>query len=169
MAGKAAQGLADVNHVIAQSPKDARVHDTRGLLLEDLGRIIEAIESYRAALAIDANLESSSKALKRLGAHESEWVELKEIFFAWVESVARWVHAQWESPNKSRWALPIAIFLYMLFGKKPHDRSGSTRAVDDVAAHRDSGAQAGMKDQTRFAWWAGSGIVLLAALAWATR
>jgi tetratricopeptide (TPR) repeat protein len=70
-AGKAAQGLADVQKSLALRPKDARTLDTRGLILEALGKREEAIADFRHAIALapnDAEVQASGKqALRRLG------------------------------------------------------------------------------------------------------
>jgi Flp pilus assembly protein TadD len=71
-AGKAVQGLPDVEKSIGLSPNSAHALDTRGIIFEALGRREEAIADFRRALEVAPNnptVQSSGKeALKRLGA-----------------------------------------------------------------------------------------------------
>jgi Flp pilus assembly protein TadD len=50
-------------------PSDANTLDTRGHILEALGRREAAIADFRQALAKDPNIKDSIAALKRLGAN----------------------------------------------------------------------------------------------------
>ena len=165
--GKAVHGLADVDQILTVKGNDALVLDTRGLLLEDIGRRAEAIESFRAALAIDPALESSKDALKRLEAHESKWLEWQDRLKRWRNSLAAWAHTQWESPNKSRWLIPLSILVLMWFRGKGTSPGSSGDTVEAVGT---GGVERRRSEQLKgFAWWGGSFVVLLAALAWATR
>jgi tetratricopeptide (TPR) repeat protein len=65
-AGRAAQGLADVEHALKLAPDEAQVFDARGHIFEALGRRDEAIADFRRALEIEPFLRSSQDALKRL-------------------------------------------------------------------------------------------------------
>jgi len=71
-AGKAAQGLPDVEKSLELRPDFARALDTRGSIFEALGRREEAIADFRHALAVgvdDPEVQVSGReALKRLGA-----------------------------------------------------------------------------------------------------
>ena len=49
-------------------PDDANTLDTRGHILEALGRREDAIADFRRALAKEPNIKDSMAALKRLGA-----------------------------------------------------------------------------------------------------
>jgi tetratricopeptide (TPR) repeat protein len=65
-AGKAAQGLPDVQRALELRPDDPAIFDTLGHILEAMGKRKEAIEYYRKALAKDPSLKESVEALKRL-------------------------------------------------------------------------------------------------------
>jgi tetratricopeptide (TPR) repeat protein len=70
-AGKAAEGLPDVERSLKSNPNYGPALDTRGHIFEALGRREEAIADFRRALKLDpsrATKESSGAALKRLGA-----------------------------------------------------------------------------------------------------
>jgi len=47
------------------APQDARAHNDLGVVLEQQGRISDAIESYRRALAIDSSLPGAQANLDR--------------------------------------------------------------------------------------------------------
>jgi regulator of sirC expression with transglutaminase-like and TPR domain len=64
----ALQALPDAERSLQLDSNDARALDTRGHILEALGRRDEAIADYRRALAKDSDHQCSKKALKRLGA-----------------------------------------------------------------------------------------------------
>jgi hypothetical protein len=49
-------------------PRNAQAYNTRGHVLEALGRKSEAIADYRRALLLDRSLVLSQDGLKRLGA-----------------------------------------------------------------------------------------------------
>ena len=67
-AGKAAKGLPDVQRALELDPELAAAYDTRGHILEALGRKEEAISDFRKALALDPGETGSSEGLQRLGA-----------------------------------------------------------------------------------------------------
>ena len=67
-AGRAAEGLADAEASLKLKPNAAQALDTRGHILEALGRREEAIADFRRALAIEPRLSGSRDGLKRLGA-----------------------------------------------------------------------------------------------------
>jgi Tfp pilus assembly protein PilF len=67
MAGKAAQGLSDVQKALELQPDQPFFLDTRGHIFEQLGRRKEAIADYRRALLKMPQLRESEEALKRLG------------------------------------------------------------------------------------------------------
>ncbi len=66
-AGKAAQGLPDAEQALKLAPGEASVLQTRGHILEALGRRDEAIADLRRALTLNPGLQRSKDALKRLG------------------------------------------------------------------------------------------------------
>ncbi len=47
------------------APQDARAHNDLGMALEQQGRVSEAIESYRRALAIDSEFPGAQANLDR--------------------------------------------------------------------------------------------------------
>jgi tetratricopeptide (TPR) repeat protein len=65
-AGKAAEGLPDAEWTLQLRPNDANALDTRGHILEALGRHEEAIADFRRAIAINPSLQDSRRALERL-------------------------------------------------------------------------------------------------------
>ena len=134
VSGKAVYGLSDIDRAIAAKPNEARFHNTRGLLLEDIGRRPEAIESYRASLALDPNVQDSRDALKRLRAHASSRAEWEESLAAWRDAVVSWVQTQWDSPNKFRWVLPLAVLLMAFFG-------GNTSSLGGTSATHEGGGE----------------------------
>jgi tetratricopeptide (TPR) repeat protein len=67
-AGRAAEGLADAERSLELWPGVAAALDTRGHIVEALGRKEEAIADFRRALAKDPNIQESKDALARLGA-----------------------------------------------------------------------------------------------------
>lgn len=66
-AGKAADGLPDAMRSLELRPNDPNTLDTRGHILEALGRREEAIADFRLALSKNASLQSSKDAPIRLG------------------------------------------------------------------------------------------------------
>ncbi len=69
--GKAAQGLPDAERSLQLRPDNTFALDTRGNILEALGRREEAVADFRRVIALnpnDANAEEARKALERLGA-----------------------------------------------------------------------------------------------------
>ena len=68
--GRAARGLVDADRAVALLVGRAYVWDTRGHILEQLGRRDEAIRDFRQALALDAASAESRAGLKRLGIDE---------------------------------------------------------------------------------------------------
>jgi tetratricopeptide (TPR) repeat protein len=163
--GKAVHGLADVDRVLAVKGNDADILDTRGMLLEDIGRRAEAVESFRAALAIDPTLQHSKDALKRLDARESKWQEWQERLIAWRDAVGAWARDQWEGPNKARWIWPALIFLMMVFGGKSRAPGGAQQEEGTSSPSIERNKPERLK---RVAWWGGL-VALIATLAWATR
>ncbi|HXF54373.1 MAG TPA: tetratricopeptide repeat protein, partial [Hyphomicrobiaceae bacterium] len=67
-AGKAALGLADARRSLELRPQEAFSLDTLAHILEAMGRREEAVEAFRAALAVDPSLRESIEGLRRLGA-----------------------------------------------------------------------------------------------------
>jgi len=67
-AGRAALGFADAKRSLELRPQEAFSLDTLAHILEAMGRREEAIEAFRAALAVDPSLKESIEGLKRLGA-----------------------------------------------------------------------------------------------------
>ena len=67
-AGKAAEGLGDADAALKLKPDWAPALDTRGHILEALGRREEAIADFRRALASEPRLQGSRDGLRRLGA-----------------------------------------------------------------------------------------------------
>jgi tetratricopeptide (TPR) repeat protein len=65
-AGKAAEGLPDAEWTLQLRPNDANALDTRGHILEALGRHEEAIADFLRAIAINPALHDSRRALERL-------------------------------------------------------------------------------------------------------
>lgn len=68
MVGKAAQALSDAERSLELRPDHAPTLNTRGHILEALGRRQEAIADFRRALELDPTIQASKDALKRLGA-----------------------------------------------------------------------------------------------------
>jgi tetratricopeptide (TPR) repeat protein len=67
-AGRAAQGLPDAERSLQLRADSADALNTRGHILEALGRQEEAIADFRRALLRNPNLRDSAEGLKRLGA-----------------------------------------------------------------------------------------------------
>jgi tetratricopeptide (TPR) repeat protein len=65
--GRAAAALTDIDTAIKMRAQRGFFWETRGRILEDLGRQSDAVESYKKALSLNPNLETSALALKRLG------------------------------------------------------------------------------------------------------
>ena len=78
--GMASEGLQYANRSIGLQPS-ANAYDTRGTIHEKLGRIDQAIDDYKHALALDHSLGSSTQALKRLLARTEVGKENKEVAF----------------------------------------------------------------------------------------
>ncbi|MGH8430680.1 MAG: tetratricopeptide repeat protein, partial [Solimonas sp.] len=66
-ARKPMPALSDAERALALIPNNADFLNTRGHVLEVLGRKSHAIASFRRALAADPSLQASSEGLKRLG------------------------------------------------------------------------------------------------------
>ena len=66
--GRAADALADANRSIEAVPTNGYAYDTRGQILESLGRRNDAIRDYERALQLDASQETSRTGLARLRA-----------------------------------------------------------------------------------------------------
>jgi tetratricopeptide (TPR) repeat protein len=68
LAGQSAKGLALAELSLEMQPGVPAVLDSRGRVLEALGRREEAITDFRRALAKRPDLKTSREGLKRLGA-----------------------------------------------------------------------------------------------------
>jgi tetratricopeptide (TPR) repeat protein len=66
-AGKAADGVPDVQRALELNSNNADALDTRGHILEVLGRREEASADFRRALSIDLSIQNGRDALRRLG------------------------------------------------------------------------------------------------------
>ena len=162
-AGKDWEGLADIDRALALKPDDAEAVDTKARLLEGVGKRADAIAEYRRALLINPRLEGARSVLKRLGASEDPWLE-------WRDRAVAQARGLWNSPNKSRWILPLGIFLMMVLGRNakspaagtPRGESGQSAPVSAL-----SGQKASSRKQV--IWWGGGAVLLVAAVAWATR
>jgi subtilisin family serine protease len=64
--GEAARGLPDAERALELRPNDPHLLDTRGHILEQLGRREEAIADYRRALSHDSGMQAPRAALRRL-------------------------------------------------------------------------------------------------------
>lgn len=62
--------LSDVERAVAEDPGHASAWETRGEVLEALGRRADALASYKRALRFDSSLEEAQKGLARLQAKE---------------------------------------------------------------------------------------------------
>ena len=69
-------GLADCEQALEYLPESAEAHDLRGLLLDSLGRMKEAISEYREALRIDPDFQD---ARENLAEAEAEVVLLRPL------------------------------------------------------------------------------------------
>jgi tetratricopeptide (TPR) repeat protein len=67
-AGRTAEALADANRSIEAVATNGYAYDTRGQILEKLGRREEAIRDYERALQLDPSQETSRAGLQRLRA-----------------------------------------------------------------------------------------------------
>ena len=67
--GDPVRALEDAGKALQIRPYDADALDTRGHILEILGRREEAIIEYKKAIRLDPDIESSKEGLKRLGAN----------------------------------------------------------------------------------------------------
>ena len=65
-AGQLAEALADANRSIDATPTNGYAFDTRGQILEALGRKEDAIRDFERALSLDPRQETSRAALARL-------------------------------------------------------------------------------------------------------
>ena len=102
-------GLADVDRVLAVKGNDADILDTRGMLLEDIGRRAEAVESFRAALAIDPYSSTQQRCTKAARCTRANGRKWQERLIAWRDAVGAWARSV-EGPNKARWIWPALIF-----------------------------------------------------------
>jgi TPR repeat protein len=66
--GKATEGLPDAEKSLELRPDNPFFLNTRGQILEALGRREDAIADFRSALAKNPNIQESKDGLKRLGA-----------------------------------------------------------------------------------------------------
>ncbi|MDT8856702.1 tetratricopeptide repeat protein [Paracoccaceae bacterium Fryx2] len=65
-AGDFGPSVQDIRHVLALNPRHFGALAGFGMILEELGRDAQAVEVYRAALAIHPHLEGVLEAVKRL-------------------------------------------------------------------------------------------------------
>jgi Flp pilus assembly protein TadD len=63
-AGHLEEALAECDVAIQVSPKYAETHLARGMILDEMGRLEEAISAYRSALRIDQELDDAILNLK---------------------------------------------------------------------------------------------------------
>jgi len=73
------KALWAINQYIFLSPNDANPHDTKGIMLGEMGELDKAIESFQRALDIDSTFYSSSEYLGYMYIFKRNYEEAKAI------------------------------------------------------------------------------------------